>query len=104
MLRARVTYQPAPLLSLNVSSEYLANARNTVTNSGAVPQSDNRTLNFSGGGSLNVPLGAKGRLSGDLLHSYQGQRSRTFQNGLLQPAPRTERNFWSGRLELSWDL
>ena len=103
-LRARVTYQPAPLLSLNVSSEYLANARNTVTNSGAVPQSDNRTLNFSGGGSLNVPLGAKGRLSGDLLRSYQGQRSRTFQNGLLQPAPRTEHNFWSGRLELSWSL
>ncbi len=103
-LRTRITFQPTPLFALNVTTEYLANTRATVTDQGSIPQRDDRTLNFSGGGNLNIPLGAKGRLSGDLQRSYRGNRGITFQNGLAQPSPRAESDYWNGRLELSWQL
>ena len=103
-LRARVAYSPSALFSLNVQSDYSSNQRFTVTDAGELPQRDTQSLNFSGGGNLNIPLGVKGRLSGDVRRSYRADRSLTFQSGVPQPSSRSEQDYWNGRLELSWAL
>jgi hypothetical protein len=92
------------VLSINLQTEYLANERVTITDEALVPQRDNATLNFSGGGTLNLPLGRKGTLSGDLSRSYRADRSTLFQAGVPQLPARSEFDYWNGRLELTWQL
>jgi len=103
-LRAGVAYTPVALFSINVQADYASNQRLTVTEAGEIPQRDSRSLNFSGGGTLNVPLGAKGRLSGDVRRSYRADRALSYQGGVPQPSSRSEQDYWNGRLELSWSL
>ncbi len=103
-LRARVGFSPSALFSLNVQSDYSSNQRITVTDAGELPQRDSRSLNFSGGGTLNIPIGTKGRLSGDLRRSYRADRTLSYQAGVPQTSPRSEQDYWNGRLELSWSL
>jgi len=104
LLRGVFAYAPSPVISLNMRAEYQANARATNTAGGVVPQRDSRSMDFSGGGSLNVPLGARGRITGDLRRSYRADRSISFQNGIAQPSGRSEFDYWNGRLELTWEL
>ena len=103
-LRARVGFSPSALFSLNVQSDYSSNQRITVTDAGEIPQRDSRSLNFSGGGTLNVPIGASGHLSGDLRRSYRADRTLSYQGGVPQTSPRSEQDYWNGRLELKWNL
>ncbi len=103
-LRARVGFSPSALFSLNVQSDYSSNQRLTVTDAGELPQRDSRSLNFSGGGSLNVPIGTRGRLSGDLRRTFRADRTLSYQGGVPQPSPASEQDYWNGRLELTWNL
>src|SRR5262249_11221481 len=98
------TYTPSPVFSLSVQTEYLANQRATLATGSEVPQRNGRTLNFTGGGNLNFPLGSHARFTGDIRRTYRADRTITYQLGLPQPAPLSEYDFWNGRLELTWDM
>lgn len=104
LLRGRFAYSPSPLISLNLTTDYQSNGRSTNTPNGIVPQRDSRTLNLSGGGNLNVPIGSRGQLTGNLSRTYRADRSILFQNGVAQPSGRSEFDFWQGRIDLRWEL
>jgi len=83
---------------------YQAANRDNFQNGASAPQRKGRTLNFSGGASVNLPLGARGHLTGDIRRTYRADRSITYTSGVPQPSPRSETDFWNGTLQLSWAL
>jgi hypothetical protein len=103
-LLGRFAYSPSPLISLNLTTDYQSNGRSTNTPAGVVPRSESRTLNLSGGGSLNVPIGSRGQLTGNLHRTYRADRAIQFQNGIEQPSGRSELDYWQGRIDLRWEL
>lgn len=103
-LSARIAYSPSPVISLTVEPNYMASDRNGTLNGEVVPQRRSRSLNASGGVSLNLPLGPRGRLTGDIHRNYRADRSTTYSSGVTQVSPRAETDFWTGSLQLSWQL
>lgn len=103
-LSSRISYTPSPLLSLVLEPNYQATNRNSFQNGERAPSRKGRTLNFSGGASVNLPLGARGRLTGDIRRTYRADRSITYTTGVPQPTPRSETDYWNGTLQLSWAL
>jgi hypothetical protein len=104
-LSARMSYTPSPAISLSFQPDYLVNDRSgTDENGNLEPTRSARTLNFSGGANLNIPLGQRGRLSGDIRRTFQSNRSLGYTNGVPDPAPRGETDYWQGSLQLSWDM
>jgi hypothetical protein len=103
-LGVRLSYAPSPGISLNVQPEYYANDRSAASEGELKPTRTNRTLNLSAGTSLNLPLGPKGRLTGDIRRTYRGDQSTQYQLGVARPQPTTELDYWNGSLQLSWNL
>ncbi len=103
-LSARLAYTPGPTLSFFMQPDYLAGERNASQSGTLAPTRINRSLNFSAGASLNLPLGPKGRLTGDILRTYRTDRLINYTRGVPQVQPRTESDFWNGSLQLSWEL
>jgi hypothetical protein len=67
-----------------------------------VPQRESRSLYFTGGTTLNLPLGEKGELIANLSKIYRSDGTTGFANGIPQPSPSSEQDYWTGRLELRW--
>jgi hypothetical protein len=103
-LAAQFSYAPSSVLSFNIQTDYSANERIANTSDGLQPEREDNKLNFSGGGTLNLPLGAKGNLSGTIRRTYWASRSTDFQGGIAGPPGRTGDDYWNGRLELTWNL
>jgi hypothetical protein len=103
-LRARLSYTPAPSISINIEPIYLGSDRHTTSNGVSVPQRTSRSLNFSGGTSLNFPVGARGRLTGDIRRTFNAARTTNYVHGIAVPTPAAEQDYWVGSLQLSWDL
>jgi hypothetical protein len=61
-------------------------------------------LTFSGGATLDVPLGKKGHLQGDVRRTFSDDRSTTYLNGVPQLTPLAQRDYWFGSLGFTWDL
>lgn len=61
-------------------------------------------MNFTGSMQLDLPLSTRGRLTGRIGRTYSDQRSVTYQSGVGTLSPRSESDFWNGRLELTWAL
>lgn len=103
-LAARVGYTPTPGLSLSLEPSYLTIDRAGSVNGVVVPQRHSGTLNFSGGASLNVAVGQRGQLTGDIHRIIRDDRSTTYSNGVPVPSPLARTDFWSGGLTLTWTL
>jgi hypothetical protein len=103
-LGVRVAYTPTPGLSLTLEPSYLSIARGGTVNGVLVPQGNSNSLNFSGGASLNVPVGQRGQLTGDIHRIIRDDRSTTYVNGIPNPSPLAETDYWSGGLTLTWAL
>lgn len=103
-LSSTISYTPIPTLSLTLQTDYFGTEREGTSNGRIVPQRTNRSLNFSGGANLNVPLGAKGRLTGNISRSARADRNTQFQSGVPQPSPSSRTDFWNGRLAVSWGM
>ena len=103
-LSTAISYQPTAGISITLQDDYFASGRDGTLNGQVVPQRDSRTMNFSGGLNLNLPLGPKGRLSGDIRRSYRDDRSTGYVSGQPQYTPRSQTDYWNGRLDLSWNL
>ena len=103
LLSSRIAYTPIPALSFSLSPDYQQYNRATRTSSGTVPQSQQRTLNFSGGSNLNLAVGGRGRLTGNISRSYNSSRTTSYTSGASN-SPRSETDFWNGSLLFSWSL
>jgi hypothetical protein len=67
-----------------------------------VPQRNNGTLDFSGGANINVPVGRKGTLRGDIGRTYRAERTTTYASGVPKETPLSEVDYWNGSLQLTW--
>jgi hypothetical protein len=103
-LEARVAYTPTPGFSMNLSPNYLSIRRSGTVNGVLAPQRVSNTLNVSGGVSVNLGLGQRGRLTGDIRRVFRDDRSTIYSNGVPQPSPLSETDYWSGGLQLSWEI
>ena len=103
-LSARLAYAPSSALSFFMQPDYAAGERDASQSGTLAPTRTSRSLNVSGGASLNLPLGAKGRITGDILRTYRADRSISYTGGNPQPQPRSESDFWNGSLQVSWEL
>ena len=56
-----------------------------------------------GGVNLNLTVGGRGRLTGNILRNYNSTRSITFATG-AGGTPRSELDYWNGSLQFSWSL
>lgn len=103
-LHSRVTWSPSPALSLTISPDYLASDNTGTSNGVAAPSRRSRRLSLTGGANLNMTLGKNGQLTGSINRSFSANRSTSYLNGLPQPSPVSEQDFWNGALALSWSL
>ncbi|MBI1796566.1 MAG: hypothetical protein HY076_05320 [Candidatus Eisenbacteria bacterium] len=103
-LHAIVSYSPSPTISLSVSPSYFTASRAGTVNGAAVTQRSSKTLDFSGGANINVKVGAKGSVRGDIRRTYRADRSITYTSGIPDPSPRSELDYWNGSLQFSWTL
>jgi hypothetical protein len=103
-LSAGISYTPTPAFSLQFEPNYTASDRTSTLNGVEVPQRRSRSLNFSGGASLNIRVGGQGLLRGDIRRSYRADRSTTYTAGTPQITPLTETDYWNGSLQFSWRL
>jgi hypothetical protein len=103
-LEARVAYTPTPGFSLNLTPNYLSIRRSGSVNGVLLPQRVSNTLNVAGGVSVNVPLGVKGHLTGDIRRIFRDDRSTIYTKGVPVPSPLSETDYWSGGLQLTWEI
>lgn len=103
-LQSTVTYTPVPQISLTLSPDYQKTSRVGNQNGVEVPQRSSKSLNFSGGASLNLKLGRRGLLTGGIQRRFQSSRAITYQAGEAQVSPSSQQDFWTGALQLSWNL
>jgi hypothetical protein len=103
-LSARLGYAPSPALSFFMQPDYLAGERDASQSGTLAPTRTNRTLNFSAGASLNLPMGPKGRITGNIQRTYRADRSINYTGGTPVSQPRTESDFWNGSLQISWEM
>jgi hypothetical protein len=102
ILNVHAAYTPTPALSFTVVPEYQQFNHNNRTADGTVPQNSQQTLNFSGGGSLNLMVGRRGRLTGNIVRTFSSQRTISFSG--INSSPRSQIDYWNGNLQLSWAL
>ncbi len=101
-LSARASYMPSPVFSLTISPQYQATDRQGSVGGGLVPQTSTRGLNFAGGANLNLPIGGKGRLTGDVTRTFRTDRTINYTGSSASATKPTD--FWGGNLELTWQL
>jgi hypothetical protein len=103
-LTGRIAYSPVGGITISLEPYYQATGREATSDGLASPDNERRTLNFSGGASLNFPVGGRGQLSGTLTRSQQSNRYTKYVSGVARTEPRVETDFWNGSLQFSWNL
>jgi hypothetical protein len=104
-LSARMSYSPTSALSFNLQPNYTSGERDGSQGGTMVRTRNSRQLNFSGGVSLNLPVGTRGRLTGDLQRTYRDEQSLSYTSkGELQSQVTTGSDYWNGSLQFSWQL
>jgi hypothetical protein len=103
-LRAQVVWTVSRGLSLKLLPEYLASDRTGTTNGVETPTRTTRRLAFAGGANLDIALGTRGHLLGDINRQFSDDRSTTYRSGVPQPSPLATQDYWTGSLALTWDL
>jgi hypothetical protein len=101
-IRANIAYSPSPAISFGFRPNYYSTKRVGTVNGIEVPQRNNGTLDFSGGANINVPVGRKGTLRGDIGRTYRAERTITYSSGVAQQTPLSEVDYWNGSLQLTW--
>ena len=104
VLGANINYAPTPAFSITLSPVYTATDRAQTLDGEVVPTRESRVLDFTGGANVNLPIGSRGRLTGNLRRTFRGDRTTTFSGGVPIPSPAGEIDYWNGSLNFTWDL
>jgi hypothetical protein len=89
---------------MHVDPRYSNAERAGTVNGIQAKQRTDLRLDFAGGVDVNLHVGAKGMLTGRVNRVYVDQRTINYENGLPAPTPRSETDYWSGNLQLTWNL
>lgn len=103
-LHASIRYAPTPSVSFSLEPDYRADVRSGTTNGVSAKQRDDRRLSMGGNVDLNLKLGRKGTLAGNIARSYDDSRSTSYTNGIATVSPNAVTDYWSGSLTLTWQL
>jgi hypothetical protein len=104
LLSATMNYSLAQALSFSVTPTYSATDRKGITEGVAVPQTATRALSLAGSANLNLPIGRRGQLTGSLSKNFNADHRINYTSGVPDNQPRVETDYWSGTLQLSWNL
>ena len=97
-------YSPSPAISFSFRPTYYSTQRLGTQNGIEVPSRTDGALEFSGSANINIPVGRKGTLRGDIGRTYTATRSTTFSSGIPEASPRGEVEHWNGSLQLTWNF
>jgi hypothetical protein len=104
-LGARVSWTPVPGVTTTIEPRYRASNRLATGQAGEqVPSRENRNLTFAGGLNLNLTIGARGRLTGNVGRQFNADRTRTYSSGVVKSDKLTEIDYWTGNLQFAWRL
>ncbi len=103
-LSARFNYAPSPAFSLSLQPEYFSDVRSSNSDGTLEPVNDRRTFNLSGGAIVNLSVGRRARLNGNLYRRLNTSRTTTWTAGEERVSPRAELDSWSGNLILTVTL
>jgi hypothetical protein len=102
-LRAGLTYS-FPAVSITITPVYSLDTRKNVVDGALVPQLSSKSLDFSGSANLDIPVGRRGRITGNIARETDASRRVTYPSGVAVYEPRVETDFWTGTLTLTWSL
>jgi len=103
-LRASIQYRPISAISLDVTPDYVFNARSSSQGGSLAPLRESRSLDIQGGASMNLPVGARGKLSGTVRRTVSTTRVVNFSSSGPRVEPRNERRTVGGSLTFTWTL
>jgi hypothetical protein len=103
-LSSRIAYTPINAVTISLEPYYQSTDRQTVNAGIRTPDNRRTSLNLSGGASLNLRVGDRGALTGNLARQIQSSRYERSSNGVLVQEPRAEIDYWTGSLQFSWRL
>lgn len=103
-LTAAIRYAPSPAVSFSLQPDYRSDSRSGTTNGVSAKQREDRRLSMSGSMDLNLRLGRKGTLAGNISRSLDESRSTSFSKGVPTPSPLSSTDYWAGSLTLTWQL
>jgi hypothetical protein len=103
-LRASFSYRPTPAFILSFDPTYYASDRGSTTNGVLQTTRKDRSFDFSGRANINIPVGKRGRLTGNIARSTNSTLATTYSRGIPRAVPGTTLDYWNGSLQLSWDM
>lgn len=103
-LHASIRYAPTPTVSFSLEPDYRADVRSGTTNGVSAKQRDDRRLNMAGSVDMNLKIGRKGTLTGNIARSFDDSRSTSYTNGVGATSPRAITDYWYGSLTFTWQL
>lgn len=103
-LSGNVSYRPIPALTFSVSPFYRSSLSEGTVSGQAVPRNETQALNLGGGVTMNVPIGDRAQLTGNIKREFSSSRTTRYRSGVPEPSPRADYDYWSGSLNLSWRL
>jgi len=98
----RVTWTPITGVSLSVEPRYRSNRRFGTTNGVSALQRDNGNLTIVGNASLNLAIGSRGKLTGNLGRQYQDDLTTAY--GTNTPSVKSQFDYWTSNLQFTWHL
>ncbi len=101
-LESRIAYSPTNWLTLNFQPSYQSDRRVSAQEDRLAPLRTTKNLRLTGGLAVNRRVGTRGTLAGDLNRTFLADRSTAFTQGVPNPAPRAETDYWQGRLDFTW--
>jgi hypothetical protein len=103
-LSASLTYSPVSAISLTIVPHYLNTVRQNVVDGVLQPQRIDKTLDLTGLANVNVAVGRRGQLSGQIGRLVNSSRTTTYNGTVPQLEPLADTNYWTANLSLTWSL
>lgn len=103
-LHASIRYSPTPTVSFSLEPDYRADVRSGTTNGVSAKQRDDRRLSMGGNVDLNLKVGRKGTIAGNIARNFDDARSTSYTNGVGTLSPRAITDYWNGSLTFTWQL
>ncbi len=103
-LVGQFSYRPSPMLVFVFGPNYTSSDRKSTQNGALAPSRRDQSFTFSGGATLNVALGSRGKLTGNINRTSSNTSATSWSQGIPQEQPGLSQGFWNGQLQLSWDL
>jgi hypothetical protein len=103
-LNVTASYRPINAISLSFNPQYLATTRNTTVNGVLGPQRATRQLQFMPSAQVNLPVGAKGKLSGTLGRTSLAYGTQSFNSFSGNQNTVSRQDYWTGNIAFTWTL